>query len=317
MPLTAYLAQLRRAFAARDRYEAHKAAAPILHTMVENRSVLHEILKQNLAQPDFLRRKRHHPVIGFPVEENTSFSLIASCFLPLPDRATDVSHQTIHHHGDLLLTTIAAHGQGYESVLFRKGWEIDHASRLARMEVDKRYTHRLGNVEFVDAYVPHIVFFPRELSITYALWSNRRKYPLDRLRRAPFLQQFKEPLTTLAKKLGATRSLGINAIEYFDFFVEGGKVYALKERIFGYEPGSNENFVQNVCYVLQEVGFTDEAFLSDVKTRLEASREERAARWIDRLLRHEPVPDAFESAHLNIDKVNLRKADVLAAFPGH
>lgn len=315
MALTDFIDQLKRIFATGDRYDAHKAAAPVLLAMAKDRSVLHEILKQNLGQPDCLRRKRHHPIIGFTVEENPVFTLMASCFPPLPDRSTDVSHQTIHHHGDLLLTSAAAFGSGYESILFKTGWQIDQASRLTRMDVDKRYTHHLHNVEFIDAYVPHIVFFPPGLSITYALWSNRQKNTLDSLRKSKLLQQFKGPVIAVAKRLGLTRSLGINAIEYFDFFVQDAKVFALRERLFGYGGGTNENFLQNVANILQEVGFDDDAFLRQLKTRLHASGEERAVFWLDRVLQKQNVSDAFEPSHLNIDKVNMRKQDVLAAFP--
>lgn len=315
MALTDFIDQLKKIFAAGDRSGAHKAAAPVLHAMAADRSVLHEILKRHLEQPEFFKRTRHHPIIGFPVEENPDFSLLASCFPPLPDRATDVSHQTIHHHGDLLLTSAAAFGPGYESILFKTGWQIDQGSGLTRMDIDKRYTHHLHNVEFIGPYVPHLVFFPPGLSITYALWSHRQKHAFDSVRRSKVLQQFKGPVTALVKKLGLTRSLGINAIEYFDFYVEDSKVYALKERIFGYGGGTNENFLQNVFYVLQEVGFNDEVFLKQLRTRLQASGEERAVFWLDRLLQKQKLSDAFEPSHLNIDKVNLRKQDVLAAFP--
>ena len=188
MPLSEYVAQLKAVFAGRDRYAAHAAAAPVLRSMTHDPHVLHEILKLNLAKPEFLGRKRHHPIIGFTAEENRTFTLMASCFPPLPDRAADVSHQTIHHHGDLLLTTAAAHGSGYDSILFRKGWEIDPSSKLARMEIDKSFTHTLHNVEFIEARAPHIVFYPPSLSVTYALWSRREAHPLDGLRRSALLQ---------------------------------------------------------------------------------------------------------------------------------
>jgi hypothetical protein len=313
MALSTYIDRLKAAFAGPDRYDAHRAAAPILRAMAEDRAVLHDIFRQQLGREECLRRTRHHPVISFVVEENPAFTLIASCFMPLPGRETDVSHQTIHHHGSLLLSTAAAFGPGYESILFKGGWRIDEVSRLTRMDVDKCYTHRPPNVEFIDAEVPHIVFFPPALSVTYALWSGRRQYAIDALRKSKVLQQFKKPLIAAAKTLGMTRSLGINVIEDFDFYVEGGQVYALKDRIFGYEGGTNDNFLQNVCYVLQEIGFDDRPFLTQLKARLESAGEGSAARWVDRLLQGQPIADAFETCHLNIEKVNLRKADVLAA----
>ena len=314
MVLNDYVTQLKAAFAGRDRYAAHRAADPVLGSMARDPAVLHEILKLNLARPEFLRRKRHHPIIGFTAEENRAFTLMASCFPPLPDRATDVSHQTIHHHGDLLLTTGAAHGPGYESILFKKGWAIDSSSQETRMEIDKSFTHQLHNVEFIDARAPHIVFYPPSLSVTYALWSHREAHALDRLRRSAPLQAVKKPLIGLVKRLGLASAFGVNAIEYFDFYVRDAKVYALKERIFGYDVGTNENFVQNVCFILQQVGFDDDGFLEGLKRRLAASGEDRAVFWIDQVLRRKDVPDRFEPSHLNIETINLKKADVLAAF---
>src|SRR5688572_27563890 len=106
--LSSSLEGLREAFAQNaDKYAAHRVAAPILQDMAASRGIFTEILERHLARADALTQK-HYPVVSCEVETNPHFGLVANCWIPLPDRDTDMSTKAIHHHGDMLLTTVTS-----------------------------------------------------------------------------------------------------------------------------------------------------------------------------------------------------------------
>jgi hypothetical protein len=307
-----HVAALKRAFTGADRHAAHRLAAPALAAMARDRGVLHAVARNGLRDPAFLQKTRSHALVTLDIEENPDFTLVANCFLPLPDRAPDISSECIHHHGNLLLTTVAAFGDGYESLVFKRGFATDERTGETRMQVEKVYTNELYNVEFIDARTPHVVFFPRRLAITYALWSADRRIPFARLRRSPILQRVKRPVIAVIKAIGASRAMAVNVVEDLDFSVEGNRIYALHERLYGYANGTNANFVQNVFHILQQIGFDDRPFLEQLRARC-ADTAPDAVRWIDALLAGQPIADVFEPGHLNIEKINLKKQDIMAA----
>ncbi|MBL4655745.1 MAG: hypothetical protein JKY33_07975 [Bacteroidia bacterium] len=314
MNLNSYLDIIKSNFACSDRYEAHRKTASVVVEMAKDKSIWFEIVKKNLSQTSYLQKQRHHPIIAFEIEENADFSFIAHCYLPLPNREANISHQSIHHHGNLILTTVSSYGSGYESIIFKNDFKIDKNTGRTEMHIDKVYSNKSYNLEFIDTYTPHIVFFPSALSITYALWSNNKKLSTDKIKRNPILQKFKMPIIQILKKTGLASLIGINVMEYFDFYPHNGEILALKERIFGYTPGTNSNFIQNVLYILQQTGFEDYEFIN--KLRIKFSDDENLAviKWIDLFLQKRPIQDLFETHHMGIDKVNINKKDVLSVF---
>ncbi|MEI9806550.1 MAG: hypothetical protein WDO16_01000 [Bacteroidota bacterium] len=42
------------------------------------------------------------------------------------------------------------------------------------MQIEKQYQFGPGNLEFVDSDQPHVVFFPKEVSITFAMWAYQK-----------------------------------------------------------------------------------------------------------------------------------------------
>src|SRR5262245_47177792 len=119
----------------KDRYKAHEKATPVLRSMGADKEVLYDIFRQNLSNDDFIKKPRHYPTIGFDIYKDDNIGISGNCFMPLPDRTSDLSFQSIHHHGKLLLTTVAAFGPGYESILFKKGFVIDPDTQTVHMQV--------------------------------------------------------------------------------------------------------------------------------------------------------------------------------------
>ena len=251
--------------------------------------------------PSHTTSARRYPTLAFPIEENEDFTLVANVFLPL--------------HGALLLTTISAFGAGYESIIFRSGYSIDQETGLTDMEVDRLYQNDLHNVAFVDQRTPHVVFYPESASITFALWSNEKHDALDKMKKMKVLQSVKKPLKRIIKMAGLNAAVGINEIDFNDFYPADGKIWGLKERL-GYPEGSNDNWLQNVFSVVQQYEFDDMDFMSRLKADCEGRGQTGPIRWIDGFLAGETIDLLFEPSHLNVDKVNLSKSDILAVCGG-
>ena len=308
-----YLQQLKQIFAQPDLRQAHKEAVPILEQAVRDKEFFSAVIRQNFSDPDFLDRVRNYPTLSIPIEENESFTLRANCFLPLPDGNTDVTFQSIHHHGSLLLTTISAFGSGYDSILFEPGYTVDQTTGLTNMKGVRYYHNELHNYEFVDKFTPHVVFYPTNTSITFALWSHEKHQALDKVKKLGVLQKVKKPLKQIIKMAGLNAAVGINEISFNDFYPEDGKIIGMRDRI-DYPHGTNDNWLQNVFSIAQQYGFDDMAFMQRVKTDCEQRGQLAPIKWIDRFIAGEKIDLLFEQAHLNIAKVNLHKKDIFAAI---
>ena len=298
-------------FRCRDFYEAHDRSKPILKEMAHGQEFLEEMVRFNLSQPEYLRKKRHYPTQAMQIFENEHFQLVANIWLPLPDRREDLSFQSIHHHGHLLLTSVAAFGPGYETILFKNDFSLDPVTFETQMTIDKIYRHTRGSVEFCDRWTPHVVFCPGAYSITLALWSFMAPPPWARLRKWPILKPLKRGTSHLLRKMGLGKNWGLNSAEFYDFYPENGKLWALKERV-GFEVGTEENFIRNVFYGLQELQFSDHDFIRKLCSLSFVSP--RVQVWADKFLKGEPIRDEFDLRHLSVPRVNLTKAEILNVF---
>ncbi len=311
--LDSYLDQLKVIFRENDYRVAHEKAKSILLSMAKDKSVLFDIIRQNLSAPGFFSQKRINPVIAFEIIKNKDFSITAHCWMPLPDRATNMTHQSVHHHGRLLLTSVSPFGEGYESIIFKKGFELNKEQGTAKMQIEKIYKNPCHNIEFIDSFTPHVVFYPSDFSITYAMWSYDKKDGLiATLRQSKFMQSNKKIVMNVLRKLGVLNRIGVNVLEYFDFYPEKKQLNALKDRVM-YPVGSNENFVHNVFYILQRVGFDDLEFIKKLKTQLSPEERTVVEKPMNHFLNGEPIQDLFDPVHLNIPKINFSKEELLSS----
>lgn len=294
-----------------SKYIAHKKAQDILLRMSSDQQILFEIIRRNLNDPEFLMKTRHYPTLAMLIFEDNNFSFYLNIFPPHPSRRTDISSQSIHHHGKLILSTVSAFGPGYNSILFKKGFSIDFESCLTKMEIEKDYQNQLNEVSFVDESQPHIVFYPIDFSGTYALWSDFENSTKDVVKRIGVINKFKKPIAKVINYLGLARTFGLNKIEFFDFYVENEKIKAMKERERYMADGGNENFLQNIFCFIQKTGFNDVEFLERLYNK--ESTPSPAKKYIKMLLAQEEIQDVFFDGHLNIEKVNLLKNDILKA----
>jgi hypothetical protein len=312
--LQAYIQQLNAIFKTEtNRYKAHERCQPILVDMAKNKSILFEIIKKNLERPDFFLQNRINPVIALDIEVNETLSFVAHCWMPLPDKRNDITHQSIHHHGKLLLTSVAAFGSGYESIVFKKGYTIDKKTGYTSMEIEKIYKNPYLNIEFIDSHTPHIVFYPSEFSITYALWTNAAIATSENMKKIGFINKYKKQLRKLIDAFGAAKLLGLNTNEYLDFYPSNKKIIAMKSRVM-YPAGNNKSFMQGFFSLLQTLEYND---VESLKKAMAALPEQAQAFANQLLLKYnatEKIDDAFEKIQLNIPYINFEKELLLQCF---
>lgn len=99
-------------------------------------------------------------------------------------------------------------------------------------------------------------------------------------------------------------------MEYFDFYPEGGQLHAMQDRVM-YPVGGNKNFVHNVFYILQRVGFSDKEFIRNLTAKLPAEEKAVVNAPMEKFLSGEPLSDVFDPVHLNISKINFTKEELM------
>ena len=246
-----YIESLKKIFAtAHDKHEANYHSRALLEEMSGDSGFLMEVLEKHLNTAGSLNSK-HYPVVGIDIELNHLFGLVANCWIPLPDRATDVSTKAIHHHGDMLLSTVTAFGPGYEHWTFKKPMEVDTGSESYSLRVIDRAPHPLHHVAFVDSYVAHLPFYPGRLTITYALWSSKFQPTWkDRVKRIPLLQKNSARLRQIASRAGVAKQLDLKVVEYFDFYPTAEGFRGIRERK-EFERGPNADYLPSLLQVIQ------------------------------------------------------------------
>lgn len=296
-----------------NRYKAHELCKPILLEMAKSESVLFEIIKQNIEKPNFLNQNRINPVIALEIETNETVSFVAHCWMPLPNKSTTTTHQSIHHHGKLLLTSVAAFGSGYESIIFKKGYSIDKKSGITNIQIDRIYKNPHLNIEFIDTDTPHVVFYPSEFSITYALWTNVEAATVESIKKLGFIKKYKKQLRKIVDAFGAATILGLNTNEYLDFYPKNKKIIALKSRV-KYPVGGNKSFLTGFFSMLQTVKYNDINSITNAIEKHVKTDKLLAQNLLEQLKSNQQIHDEFEKSHLNIEFVNFEKQTLLDAF---
>lgn len=290
---------------------AHDLSKSVLQDLVQDKEFLFDVIRKNLSNPEFLKKTRHYPTLAMEVFKNDIVDMVINIFPSLPDKRTDISFQSIHHHGSLMLSTVGLSGPGYSSYIFKGGYKIDKETNETNLELETFYSNKIGQYTFCGAYVPHVVFYPTEMSSTLVLWSKQNPSSINSVK-ALFPRSFSKKVGPVLNKLGLRQALDLNVAEYHDFYPEKGKFYALKNRI-GYPEGSNDNFIQNFFYYMQTVGFNDFDFLKELMKKENTSANEK--KWIEKYCSKEPIEEKFEEIHYNIDpRVNNNLDEIKLAF---
>jgi hypothetical protein len=310
-----FLNALRDAFGVgKDKYAAHERARPVLQDMAASSAAFSAVLDQHLHAPDALNLM-HYPVVSLDIETNAHFGLVANCWIPLPDHNTDISTKAIHHHGQMLLTTVTAFGPGYEHWTFTTPQVIDAAREVYAMRLIERAPHPTGHAAFVDASIGHVPFYPPSLTITLALWSNRDPTTWrDVVKRVPALHKNSTTLRRIAASAGLVRMLDLKVARYFDFFPSAEGFQGMKDRLeFG--RGPNEDYLQSLFHVIQQTH--NDGLGPGVRQRLEAAPAANRAlvvRLLDDLERGRAIDGRLSPGHYGVPYANFRGEDIERAL---
>ena len=317
-----YIDALKKIFAsAPNKHEANYRSQPVLEEMSNDPAFLTSVLENHLRKDGALNTK-HYPVVGIDIELNHLFGLVANCWIPLPDRATDISTKAIHHHGDMLLSTVTAFGPGYEHWTFKKPVAVDPTSESYSLGLLEHGPHPLHHVAFVDSYVAHLPFYPPGMTITYALWSSKFQPSWkDRVKRFPPLQKNSARLKEIAARAGMTKHLDLKVVEYFDFYPTAKGFCGIKERK-EFERGPNTDYLPSLFQVIQETG--NQQLIPVLKQQLNSGRPldnpELLADLIKQLESGRTIEGRLSPTHYGIERANFSKRDLeiaLAAQAGN
>jgi hypothetical protein len=302
-----------------DKHEAHRRSRDVLAEMSADPAVLPAVFESFLGTPGVLNR-RHYPVVGMNIALNPHFSLDANCWITLPGGETNVSTKAIHHHGELLLTTVTAFGPGYEHWTFQRPELIDPGRELYALRLIERAAHPLHHVAFVDSYIAHLPMYPPSLSITLALWSGRRPTTWkDYVKRVPLLKKNEAGLKRLAKRVGLVGALDLKMVEYFDFYPVDGGFKGMRERQeFG--RGPNEDYLFSLFHVLQRTG--NEGLATAVQRQLDSGAPpdnvSRVRALIEDLRAGRAIEGRLSEGHYGVPHANFSAEAIersLAASP--
>jgi hypothetical protein len=311
-----YIDSLKKVFvSAQNKHEANYRSQAVLEDMSNDPGFFTSVLEKHLQTPGSLNTK-HYPVVGIDIELNHLFGLVANCWIPLPNRATDVSTKAIHHHGDMLLSTVTAFGPGYEHWTFAKPVAIDPAAESYSISLIDHTPHPLHHVAFVDSYVAHLPFYPQGMTITYALWSSKfRSTWKDRLKRVPLLQKNSARLKQLAAQAGVAKHLDLKVVEYFDFYPTPEGFRGIKERK-EFERGPNADYLASLFHVIQETGNQHLAAL--LKEQLNRGRRlenpDLLKDLIHRLESGQTIEGRLSSTHYGVERANFSRHDLEEAL---
>jgi hypothetical protein len=319
MILEKYISQIKNFnLAYTDRKLFHEKSGELLLQMVADKNFWVEVFKQNLTDKGYLKRKWSMYEIPFLyVYENDDFYLKVHLFVPLKTYEPKIMASAIHHHNNYLITTHAAFGSGYETMLFEKDFVIDSISKQVNLKIREHFTQKERPLHTVDSWEPHVVINPTSLSATLVVWSPDKKRATDSLRSNPLLKAIKMPLRKLIYAFGLDKKVGIAANETYQFYPKDGKFYAVLEDEY-FEPTRSQvgpevddYSIQTVFAFMQRMGFNDLEFLNNLKKNQDVPNYYH--KWIDMLLNNQFIPDNYAKENINVPGGKITVEDILFA----
>jgi len=310
-----YVTIIDRAFQEENTKAAHQSLIPTLQNMSHEPQILYDALARLLSSNEFFSETKVGPVIGIDLHRCPNYHIRVNCFFPLPDRSSNISHNWIHHHDVRSLTTVNTFGDsGYNSILFKKDFSYHWATKRAKMSIEREFIHGLHNVEYIPPFVPHVVFIPPSLTITYALWSSPKSMFLDKLLNSRSKEYLAKPIKNLADKVHSRKPLDLLIDRHSHhrqfapnkdhFSCVGNKRYC---------QSNNANYVQNIFYALQEVGFQNAPVLSSLRDKSVALGRPDVTNLIDKYFRNDNIRDIYDPAQLATLGINFTRESVITA----
>ncbi len=291
-----------------NKYESHLKAHPILRRMASDDEVIFEVFRRHMLAPNFFSTKRCTPDFQLTLWDEPECFLFVNFFGPNAEKNTEVSYSTMHHHDDYLLSTINAKGEGYTSLIFKQGYEIDKDNASANVALDKFVPHSPGHIEFIDCHTAHTIFYPETTTMTYGLWSTF--YPTSRMNKIKNSSVVQKNKKWIKKALEVTkfnvRNVGVAQYREDYFYPENGQLKFLEGQVL---PKNGDHFTQNFFNIAQQfLNFSDFEFLKKIygdmkKGNLEDS--DNAIEWIEKSIERETIDRNYDSYNMYVPKRNV------------
>ena len=267
-----------------DRYEAHDKIRPIIGQLCQDRDFLHSALRGQLENPALLQNATE---LMIPLLYSGDVIISLNIFCPIKDKAKDITHDNIHHHGWRLLTTGVVSGDGYETINFVRGSHKNRSGDSVNLKVKEVYRHVPGNIRFIDSHQAHVVFHTESICCTLAVWSADRKIFTQEVKR--HLSQFpalRRIAVDTAHKIGLAAVLNLNAKKGTYFHPEDGKILETKNYHKNFD-GYRREILRCWFKFFEQVGFNNPDYWMSRKK----NTPPESIPWIDKLMSNEPISD--------------------------
>ena len=303
-----------------SRYDFHQKAAPILIEMGKDKNFLKEVIKRNFSDTGYLQQTwTLYNIPYFFVFENEHINIKIHLFPRHEHGKEGIAAHCIHHHNNYLLTSNAFFGSGYESILFDKEIALNEDQLSAKLKVRRQFHQKDWNPSLVDSWEPHVVFIPEKLSATLVLWTPDKKRTTDTLRSNPLLKAMKGPLRFAIHALGLTSKFGIAAKNTYQFYPvgDGRKFAAIEENEYfaptraANGPEIDEYSMRMIFDFIQQAGLVDLDYFKALRDN--HTTPQYYMKWLDMLLRNEPIPEVYHREEINIPIRAYKREDILSA----
>ena len=268
----------------KDKYLAHKIIQKKLKDLCCDMNFIHNAIKECISNPKFFYNANN---LYFYLLVEGDVIIAINLFPPIYDKAENITHDNIHHHGWRLLTTGVISGNGYETINFVKKSHLNVIGEEVKLKIEKAYRHTIGSLQFIDSEQAHVVFHPQSTTATLALWSAKKNLTNQKIKRIlknyPAFGKF---TSNLVHKTGLSKFLGLNQKERVQFVPKNGKI------IFNPNPakeidGPNQEIIQCMFKFFEQIKLNDSLFFNKIKNF--AQKETHTL--FDKLISGEPIAD--------------------------
>jgi hypothetical protein len=301
----------------KNRIEFHSLSKSIFENLKSDADFFDQIVRQNFSDTSFLNQKWSlYNIPSLYIGETADIILKYHVFAPLEKHKPGIGASTIHHHSNYILSTTAVLGSGYETFMFDSNLKLNESDMTVNLRITRHLTEEQNTFSIVDAWEPHVVFNPSQLSATLLMWTTNRKRSTDALRHNPILKSVKTPLRKAIGVLGLENKFGITAKTHqyypqdFEFkAVDEDEFFAPTRAAVG--DWVNDYSIQAIFAFVQRMGWRNQSFLE--KMLKDENVPSYYHKFIQQLLDNDPIKDVYAKEKINIPRGMFTKDQILNA----